>query len=202
VDVDREIPETLGAHPAIEEVWLIGSRANGRAHELSDWDFAVETDDFESVARDLHRLVAPFRPLAEQWDPYSFHACYMLMLPGPIKIDLFFPAEPRSWSPAWEPSPTTLQAIDSHFWDWILWLEQKRSGGYANVLRKGLRDMYELMLRPMGVTGEPTSVPDATRAYLEARGELEQRFGVSVDRDLEADVRPAVLRGRRADAPD
>lgn len=101
------------------------------------------------------------------------------MLRGPTKIDLVFPAEARSWSPAWEPSATTLRAIDLHSWDWILWLEQKRCGGYANVLQNGLRDMYELMLGPMGVAGEPVSIPDAIRIYLEARGELEQRFGIA-----------------------
>jgi len=39
-DVATAIP-ALVTHPSIRSVRLIGSRAEGRAHELSDWDFAV-----------------------------------------------------------------------------------------------------------------------------------------------------------------
>ncbi len=177
----------------------MGSRANGRAHDLSDWDFAVDTADFESVAGDLHRLVAPLRPLAEQWDPYSSHACYMLMFRGPTKVDLLFPEEHRTWSPPWNPSAETLEAIDRHFWDWILWLEQKRRGGREDVLANSLGDMHELLLRPMGVAEEPRSASDALAAYVVARDELEREFGFSVPRHLEREVRPAVLE-RRWDA--
>ena len=179
-------------HAAVHAVRLVGSRAEGRAHERSDWDFAVETDEFVSVARDLHRMVATLRPLAEQWDPYSSYACFMLMLAGPTKIDLVFPSKLRNWSPSWMPSPDTLVAIDRHFWDWILWLEQKRRGGNDGALAKSLDDMYELMLRPMGSAARPHSVPEATRAYMKARGKLEKRFGFRVPRTLEREVRPAL----------
>jgi hypothetical protein len=197
VDFAETVPEVVKTHPSVRHVRLVGSRAEGRAHELSDWDFAVETSDFESISRDLPRLVAPLRPLAVQWDPYSNRACYMLMLSGPTKIDLFFPAEPRSWSPAWDSSPETLEAIDRHFWDWILWLEQKRRGGHAEVLAKGLRDMHELMLRPLGVADEHEEISEAIERYGEARGVLEQSFELSVPRDLEREVLPAVLQRRR-----
>jgi hypothetical protein len=170
----------------------VGSRAEGLAHDLSDWDFALEIEDFESVVRDLHELVASLRPLAEQWDPYSSYACYMLMAAGPTKIDLLFPSERRSWSPPWKPSPDTLGAIDLHFWDWILWLEQKRRGGNDDALAKSLADMHALMLRPMGVVAGPHSVSEATTAYLGARSELEKAFGVSVPRTLECEVLPAL----------
>jgi hypothetical protein len=192
VDVAREVPVALEAHPSVREVRLAGSRARGRAHELSDWDFAVYTDDFESVAGDLHNLVAALNPLSGQWDPYSKVECYMLLLPGPTKIDLLFVNQPREWSPAWDPSPETLEAIDRHFWDWILWLEQKRRGGRPEVTAKSLRDMYELMLRPMGVPAEPRSLPAAIDSYLDARGELERAFDMRLPRDLEHEVRPAV----------
>jgi len=47
----------------------VGSRAEGRAHALSDWDLSVETADFDRFARDLPRLLEPFAPLAQFWDP-------------------------------------------------------------------------------------------------------------------------------------
>lgn len=50
-------------------VELAGSRARGTHEELSDWDFAVETSDFDSVARDLPTLVEPLEPLGAQWEP-------------------------------------------------------------------------------------------------------------------------------------
>jgi hypothetical protein len=52
--------------------------------------------------------------------------------------------------------------------------------------------MFELMLRPMGVSQKPSSVPEAVEAYVEARNVLEQRFGMNVPRVLEREVRPAL----------
>jgi hypothetical protein len=176
----------------------VGSRAEGRSHEFSDWDFAVETDDFSSIADDLPRVVAPLKPLAGQWDPYASHACYMLMLAGPKKVDLLFLDERRQWSPAWRPSPETLEAIDRHFWDWSMWLEQKRTGGHLAMLENGLGNMFELLLEPMGVSVKPASVAEAIEAYIAARDELERRFGVTVSRDVEREVRPVVARRQRS----
>jgi predicted nucleotidyltransferase len=192
IDPAVDVPAALEKHPAVRETRLGGSRAAGRAHELSDWDFLVLTGDFPAVAGDLHELVAPLGPLSELWDPYSDVACYMLMLRGPTKIDLIFPSEKREWSPAWEPRPGTLETIDTHFWDWILWLEQKRRGGRTSQLEKSLGDMFELLLRPMGVTDKPRSVVAAVAAYLQAREGLETRYGVRVPRALEEEVRPVV----------
>jgi hypothetical protein len=189
VDVARVVPALVGRNAAVQAVRLVGSRADGRTNDLSDWDFVVVTHEFESVASDLHRLVAPLGPLSEQWDPYSSYACYMLMLPGPTKVDLLFPDEKQEWAPPWSASLATLEAIDRHFWDWILWLEQKRRGDQSELLGKSLGDMYELMLRPMGVTNPPASVSEAIDAYLKARGDLEERFGFNVPRDLEHEVR-------------
>ena len=173
---------------------LIGSRAEGRAHDISDWDFAVESDDFESVARDLPRLVACLDPIAEQWDPYATHACYMLMLRGPRKVDLLFLDEKRELSPPWEASRETLEAMDRHFWDWILWLEQKRTRGDADVLADGLEHMHACLLRPLGVAAEPGSIAEAIDLFVEARGRLESAYGISVPRALEEEVLPAVRR--------
>jgi predicted nucleotidyltransferase len=196
IDPARAVPDALEAHLLVRGVRLVGSRGRGRFHALSDWDFLVSTGDFPEVARDLPRLVAPLEPLSELWDPYSDRACYMLMLRGPIKIDLIFPSEKRKWSGAWAPSADTLADIERHFWDWILWLEQKRRGGRTRQLEKSLGDMYRLLLRPMGVTEEPPTVSDAVGAYLAARNELEARFGLEIDRVLEREVRPVVSAGR------
>jgi predicted nucleotidyltransferase len=197
IDVERALPEALEAHPAVSGVRLVGSREIGRAHALSDWDFLVFTDALPEVAHDLPRLVAPLEPLSELWDPYSDRACYMLMLRGPTKVDLIFPREKRAWSGPWEPSAETLADIDRHFWDWILWLEQKRRGGRKQRLEKSLGDMYRLLLRPMGASAEPLSVADATTAYVLARDELEERFGVEIDRILEREVAPVVTSAGR-----
>jgi predicted nucleotidyltransferase len=199
MDVARAVPTALEKHAAVRGVRLVGSRASGRAHEVSDWDFLVHTDDFEAVAADLPRLVASLEPLSELWDPYSDRACYMLMLRGPTKIDLIFPREKRKWSGPWEPRRDTLADIDRHFWDWILWLEQKRRRGRTAQLEKSLGDMYRLLLRPLGVVDEPASVADAVPAYVDARDALERRFGVELSRELEREVRPVVAsqgRGR------
>lgn len=196
MDPARAVPEALRAHPGVLEVQLVGSRATGCAHEISDWDFLVHTDDFEAVATDLPRLVSPLEPLSELWDPYSKHECYLLMLRGPTKIDLIFAGKPRQWAGPWGPSVETLPDLDRHFWDWILWLEQKRRGGRRAQLGKSLSDMFRLLLQPMGVVAEPRSVSDAVAAYLEARDELEDRFGVEVSRVLECEVRPVVSEGR------
>jgi hypothetical protein len=199
MDVAAAVPAALKEHPAVTSVRLTGSRGEGRSHDLSDWDFAVATDDFESLAGDLPRLCGPLAPLAQQWDPYASHACYMLMFPGPTKVDLLFLDEQREWSPAWSPSPENLADIDRHFWDWILWLEQKRRGGRAETLAVGLGNMFELMLQPMGVETKPRSVAAAVDAYVRARDELERRFGVDLPRALEREVRPAVLEEPRTD---
>lgn len=190
------VERALRRHPGVSDVHLVGSRAEGRARELSDWDFAVTTDNFESVARDLPELVAQLGPLAQQWDPYASHACYMLMLPGPTKVDFLFLDELRTWAPAWSPSAETLEAIDRHFWDWILWLEQKRRGGKTAVLCEGLGNMYTLMLGPMGVESVPSSVEDALMSYLRARSALERRFSVAVPRRLQDEVLPALAKDK------
>jgi len=38
--------------------------------------------------------------------------------------------------------PDTLEAIDAHFWDWILGTEHKRRGGKTERV-SSLRNMYE-----------------------------------------------------------
>ena len=75
-----------------------------------------------------------------------------------------------------------------------MWLEQKRRGGRKDVLASGHEQMYEFLLRPMGVAAKPHAVSVAIDDYMEARSVLERRFGLSVPRTLEGEVRPTVLR--------
>jgi predicted nucleotidyltransferase len=192
VDLGTRLAGLLERHPQVRKVRLVGSRAEGRAHALSDWDFVVETDDFDAVAQDLPELVAPLRPLAQGWDPYGDRAEYHLMLLGPTKVELLFLEEPHEWAPPWEPRPDTLTAIDHHFWEWILFLAQKRRGGDGEVVREGLTNMHRLMLAPMGIASEPESIEAALERYREARTRFEQLFGIAVPRELENEVAKAL----------
>jgi hypothetical protein len=186
------VTHAVAAHPSVRSVRLIGSRAEGRAHSLSDWDFAVETDDFAALAPELPGLLAFLEPVAAQWDRYSAHECYMLILRGPVKVDLLFLDERREWSPPWSPSVETLETIDRHFWDWILWVEQKRRHGERATLLTSLGHMHELMLGQLGVRQAPRSVAEAVGAYVEARAALERHFRTTVSRELEGEVRPVL----------
>lgn len=187
------VKTALQAHAGVRSVELVGSRATGRTHELSDWDLYVQADDFARIFRDLPRLVEPIRPLHHFWDPYGRHYAYMVLLTGPTKLDLCFFDEPHEYEPPYgPPTDDTLQTMDSHFWDWILWTEQKRLCADEAQMRESLGLMYTHMLRPMGVEDEPTTVRDALAAYLEARGRLERDFGISVDRTLENEIRPVL----------
>jgi hypothetical protein len=197
VDTGEAVLALLGGHPLVGHIVLTGSRADGTAHELSDWDFLVTTHDFANLAANLPRALHALQPLAQQWDRYSDHACYMLMLPGPAKVDLIFPDRKQAWAPPWEPSAETLAAIDAHFWDWIHWLEQKRRAGKTDALAKSLGDMYDLMLAPMGAEAPPASVDEAVETYLVLRDQLEECYGVNVPRKLESAVRPQLSRARR-----
>ncbi len=167
---------------------MIGSRAEGTATELSDWDFSVEVEDFDSFARDLPSLVAPLDPIAQQWDRLSPFWTYMLMLPGAVKIDLLFLEEPHELGPPWSVGPDTLEPIDRHFWDWFVWLRSKEAAGKTELLREELEKMWVHLLQPMGIQTSPASVDEAEGSYLRARAALEQRFGVEIPRTLEREV--------------
>jgi hypothetical protein len=193
MDIGNDIPKLLMRHAHVQVARLVGSRATADAHDFSDWDFLVETDDLAAVAQDLPVLVKPLRPLAQQWDRYADYVCYMLMLAGAVKVDFLFTDHPQDWAAPWKPSPDTLEAIDRHFWDWVVWIEQKRSGSHPEQVPRLFQDMHRLMLQPMGVTTRPTSITEAVTSYIAARDRLEQHYGVTVPRDLEDAVRPVVM---------
>lgn len=180
----RDVRAALEPHPAVREVRLIGSRARGDAGPLSDWDFEVVTDDFESLAHDIEPATAGLTPLAGQWDRLSPHMCYMLTLPGPVKIDFLFLDQPHEDEPPWEASATTLAGVDAHFWDWTVWLASKDVTGKRELVAHELRKLSEHILTPMGIEVVPASVAAAIGLYTEARARLEEKFGVRVAREL------------------
>jgi len=194
-DLAGPVAAALLPHPNVRSVELVGSRATGSPTSLSDWDFEVETDDFASVARALPELVTPLAPLAQQWDRISDYPCYMLMLAGPAKVDLIFPGEPYESLPPWTVTPDTLDGIDQHLWDWILWLASKRVKGKDELVRRELEKMSVHLLRPMGVNEVPRSIEDAVERYRSARDERERTFGIRVTRRRQRVVLPVLWSG-------
>jgi hypothetical protein len=195
-DLAASVKAALLPHPHVLSVELVGSRATGSPTRLSDWDFEVMTDGFDAVARELPAMVAELEPLAQQWDRISEYPCYMLMLIGPVKVDLIFPGEPYESLPPWRVSAETLDGLDRHFWDWILWLASKREKGQDQLVRRELVKMSEHLLRPLGVDRVPGSIEAALETYRFARDRRERELGVEVSRRLERDVLPAVRRTR------
>ena len=188
MDLTVRVPEALLRDQAVQRVELVGSRAAGSAVALSDWDFLVETDDFDAVVQALPELVEPLRPLARQWDPLGECPCYMLMLTGAVKVDLIFDRGYEQ-APPWVVTPQTLPQIDAHFWDWVLWLGAKRAAGKHELLQSELDKLSVHLLTALGVEERPVSLEDAVSRYCLALSEAENRLGVRVSPRLATDVR-------------
>jgi hypothetical protein len=186
-DVPSRVRAALTQHPSVRDVRLAGSRAKGCASPLSDWDFEIDSPDSRAVVDALPLLVQPLEPIVAQFDRLAHTTNYMLLLRGPVKIDLLFPDLPWTKLPPWEVSRDTLSTIDAHFWDWILWLASKVEKQDAGVAHR-----YELMSRhllaPLGVKVMPASIEDAIRLYRDARAGLEKEFGIESPREAEHEV--------------
>jgi hypothetical protein len=190
-----DVISTLASDVTISTVELTGSRARGQATPLSDWDFVVTTPRFAEVRDTLPQTVRPLRPVVAQWDRLSRTWCYMLILPGPAKVDLLFGGLHRA-APPWHVDASTLAGVDDHFWDWALWLQSKLAAGKRDLVAAELRKLHEHLLRPMDVAAAPASLGEAVTAYRSARAKYERRLGMHVSRDAENTVIP-VLRRRR-----
>jgi hypothetical protein len=166
----------------------VGSRAEGRATVWSDWDFRVGTTDFVTVSDALPDLFGPLAPLAQQWDRFGSHRCWMLVVPGPAKVELLFPDQPQTPEPPWIPSAGNLEAIDRQFWDWVLWATGKENAGRREVIDLELRMLFDHLLAPLGIEQLPASIAEARDAYRNARDRMETRFGVHVPRTLDIAV--------------
>lgn len=186
-----DVFKLLARDPAIVRVDLAGSRGRGDALPESDWDFKITTDAFAEVQGRLPALAARLSPMAAQWDRLSSTWCYMLILAGPVKVDLIF-TEPHSAQPAWQVTAATLPGIDAHFWDWMLWLSTKQHAGKADLVAAELGKMYEHLLAPLGIAAEPTMLGQAVADYRAARRICEQRLRYHVSRALEQAVTSAL----------
>jgi hypothetical protein len=184
----------LAGHPAVKSVEFAGSRSRGTHEQLSDWDFAVETSDFEALARDLPALVAPLDPLGQQWEPMGHFPVYQVLLRGPTKIEYLFLEQSQDPMPPPEPSRDTLPAINTHFWDWIWWLTTKASIGRSDLVAEHMPQLHTQLIRPMGISAVPASIDSAIEVFVARRNALEEEFGVSVDRALENEVRHGIYR--------
>jgi hypothetical protein len=184
LDLATVIPELLRAHPAIRNVRLAGSRATGSTTPLSDWDFHIETDDFPALAADLPEMTAALAPLASFWDPFSDRQNYILLLRGPVKVDLIFPEHHRQIGMAWEVDRESIARIDVHFWDWTLWLGSKVLRGEHRLVAGELSKMRQHLLGPLGLEQVPQSVEQAVQWYLGRREQLEVDFGLRLPREL------------------
>ena len=155
----------------------------------------METGDFDSVSAALPELIAPLEPLSHMWDPLGDleHSCFMFFLRGPRKVDLIF-NRPHLPGQPWEARADALAAIDAHFWDWIWWIASKLAAGKRSFVETELVKLSSHLLRPMGVNEAPRTVGEAVRAYTLARGREEQRLGVTVDRQLDLEVRTGLER--------
>jgi hypothetical protein len=183
----------VAAHPAVTGLEFAGSRSRGTHEELSDWDFAVETSDFGAVARDMPRLVAALEPLGEQWEPLGHFPVYQALLRGPTKVEYLFLDEVQDARPPMRPSPETLAAINTHFWDWMWWLITKASAGRQDLVAEHMPQMYAHLLEPMGIAAVPPSIDAAIVAFVARRDALEQEYGICLPRALEDEV----LEGKR-----
>jgi len=186
-----DVERALGAHAGIDRIELAGSRASGRASRQSDWDFIVVTADFTEIRDAMPRLVVPLRPVVAQWDRLSRTWCYMLILAGPIKVDLIF-GQPHAALPPWHPSASTLRGIDDHFWDWTLWLQSKQAAGKQGLVEAELGKLHEHLLGPLGVMPAPATLELAVAGYRAARNQWERRLGIRIPRTAEETVIQAI----------
>jgi hypothetical protein len=196
-DVDNLVEQAISlvsAHPAVLSVEFAGSRSRGTHAELSDWDFAIRTSDFDSFARDLPALVEPLEPLGAQWEPLGHFPVYALMLRGPTVLEYLFLEHSQQARTPVKPSKESLPDIDAHFWAWMWWLATKSSIGRDDLLEPHWPELYRHMLAPMGAGTMPDSIESAISTYLICRDELECAFGVKLQRALEAEVRAGMRR--------
>ena len=196
-DLVARASRLVAAHPAVTGVAFAGSRSRGTHTELSDWDFAVETQDFAAVAADMPLLVAPLEPLGEQWEPMGHFPCYQVLMRGPTKVEYLFLDETQKPMPPVRPGPETLGAIDTHFWDWTWWLISKDAAGRDDLVAEHLRQLHEHLLRPLGITEAPADIDAAIAAFVTRRDALEHEYGISLSRALEQEVLAGNHRVRR-----
>jgi predicted nucleotidyltransferase len=130
------------SHASVIDVEFAGSRSRRTHDELSDWDFAVRTSDFDAIARDLPSLVEPLDPLGAHWEPLGHFPVYALTLSGPTVVEYLFLKHSQSARTPVVPSKDSLLDINAHFWA----LEQE----YGVELSRALEDEVCAGIRRLG----------------------------------------------------
>jgi hypothetical protein len=186
------VRETLRRISGIHGVELVGSAAGGDRTPLSDWDFELAVRD-EGVLDAVEHALQFLPALALFWDPLSTRATLIMIMDGPIKIDIIVP-DMRNPQPIarWMVTADTLQRIDAHFWDWTLWLGAKQLRGQADLVGTELAKVWNALLEPMGAMAPAHGITEAISAYVIARDEREREHGVHLDHRLEHQVRRAL----------
>jgi hypothetical protein len=182
-DVVTSVRDSLGRSDVVSSVVLGGSRARGTATALSDWDLYLEGDP-EGLVEEIPELVAPCGPLAAFWEPLSERAGYMVVMDGPVKVDIFPIGASRPIQPPWRVSADSLASIDGHFWDWILWLAGKALRGERTRVADELTKMHGFLLAPLGIGSVPGSLDEAVASYQRARAQAADALGVVVRQEL------------------
>jgi hypothetical protein len=182
-----DVRDLVRRHDAVDEVTLVGSRASGTEGPLSDWDFLVTGSDPRRIVAELPSAIDRLNPLAAQWDRLGETWCFMVMLLGPVKVDLLIDL-PHEREPPWTANASNLRGIDQHFWDWLLWLASKDLMGRTQLVSMELAKLSTHLLAPMGASATPNDVADACRMYRRVRDRQEARLSIAVPRELEEEV--------------
>lgn len=191
VALPQDIMRDLKTDPDIKDVQIMGSAASGEALPESAWGFQIKTESFAKVMDRLPGLVERWQPVVAQWNRLSTSWRYMLILAGPVKVDLIFD-QPHAALPPWRVSAGTLNLIDDHFWDWMLWLSFKRAAGQHDLLAAELRKLHKYLLGPLGAATPPTTVDQAICDYREMRDEWEAILQLRISRGAEQAVMRAL----------
>jgi hypothetical protein len=194
-EIVRMVWQTLGSTDAVGAITLGGSRANGTATTLSDWDLYLEGESAKLMA-EIPGLMSPLRPLGAFWEPLSEDAGYMMVMGGPVKIDLFPIGARRSLQPPWEPASGTLSGMDGHYWDWLLWLGSKALRRQDALVSDELAKMQWFLLGPLGVERTPADLHEAVAWYLKARAVTSARLRTPVPEELGRQVLAALRQHR------
>ena len=178
------------------EIRLDGSSATGSRTELSDWDFDIRLPAETSVEA-LVPAAENGDALAVFWDPLSRRANLIVLLDGPVKVDLIAADRPNpALIERWEVTATTLTRLDAHFWDWTLWLGAKHLRGLTQLVHDHLDHMHDAILVPLGVP-ESKPIPDiasAVAVFIATRDARAAELGVAVDGRLQHQVVAALRR--------
>jgi hypothetical protein len=175
-----DVVESIRRHPHVKSVMLVGSRAEKTATSLSDWDFVIDSEEPKRIFEDLPAIVGSFAPLGALWDPLADdHRNYIAVFPSLVTLDLHLDLPPPAHVP-WTVSGETLAAVDTHFWNWALWLKGKTVHGRDELVAVELLKMHRFLLHPLGCESPPTTLRESVSCYLDARKNAETKTGVAL----------------------